>query len=102
MQYAPHSNFLESTISSSPMALDLPDIRTFTVAGATDNSVLPDSSLGKPQTNNCKQCRDSISDFILETIFLGWEFCAFPKTLQTDTKVMTASFLLLQIRSINH
>jgi hypothetical protein len=84
------------------VALVVPDIRTFIVVGATDKCVLPESSLSKPQTNNYKDWRDSISNLILEIVFLDRAFCPFPKTQHTNTKVMTASFLPFQIRFINH
>ena len=47
------------------------DIRTFAVAVTTDKSELLETSLSKPKTNNYKDWRDSISNFILETVFLG-------------------------------
>jgi len=47
------------------------DIRTFSVAGATDKFELPESSLNKPKNKNYKDWRVTISNFILETVFLG-------------------------------
>jgi hypothetical protein len=49
-------------------------IRTFIVAGTTDKSELPEPSLSKQTNKQTKIYKDwsvSISNFILETVFLG-------------------------------
>jgi hypothetical protein len=51
---APHFNFWEIKISSKPVTLTMLDIRTSTVAGATDKSKLQELSLSKQKKKSTK------------------------------------------------